>query len=194
MNSKLERRDVHVGEIALKQVNHHLYLGDIVENIASNRKTVLSRVAKGQGVGRDIKNILEGTYFGSHYFEALKLLRESMLMSVITNNLEVAFNLTQKDYKILNDLDIQLLRGCLLLGAKSPQCLIFLELGFIPVSYLVKKKRVLYLFHLLTTDESTLVSQVFSKMISSPKKRGLDSDSDKGFERSEDRFIFLSDS
>ena len=132
--------------------------------------TVLSRAAKGQGIIRDINNILRGTYFGAHYFVALKLLRESMLMSVITNNLEVSFNLTTKEYKILHDLDMQLLRGCLLLGAKTPQCLILLELGFVSVSYLVKKKRVMYLFHLLTTDESSLVSQVFHKQRSSAKR------------------------
>ena len=115
-------------------------------------------------------HILEGTYFGSYYFEAMKLLRESMLMSVITNNLEVSFNLTSKDLKTLNDLDMQLLRGCLLTGAKSPQCLMLLELGLVLVSYLLKKKRILYLHHLLTVDESSLVVKVFRKQVSSLKK------------------------
>ena len=81
--SKLKKRDVHIGQQTLKTVNHHLYLGDIIQNCGSNRMNVQSRAAKGQVVLRDIMHILEGTC----YFEAMKLLRESMLMSVITNNL-----------------------------------------------------------------------------------------------------------
>ena len=131
---------------------------------------IKSRAAKGQGVLRDIFQILEGTYFGSFYFEAMKLLRETMLLSVITHNLEVAFNLSAIDMKILNDLDMQLLRRCLLTGSKSPQCLMLLELGLVSVSYLVKKKRIMYLYHLLTSDDSSLVSQIFRKMASLSKK------------------------
>ena len=109
VESKLSKEDVHQGEISIKNVDNHLYLGDVVEKNGSNRMNVLSRAAKGQGVIRDIFQILEGTYFGSFYFEALKVMREAMLMSVITNNLEAAFNITAKDIKTLNDLNCQLL-------------------------------------------------------------------------------------
>ena len=142
-------------------MTHHLYLGDVIQSDGANTLNVKARSDKGQGILRDIFQILEGTYFGSHYFEVMLLLREAMLMSVITNNLEVSFNLTTKDLKALNDLDMQLIRGCLLLGAKSPKCLMLLELGLVPVSHLVKRKRIMYLHHLLTTDESSLVSKVF---------------------------------
>ena len=169
-DSKLKQRDIHTGETEIKTVDHHLYLGDIVESNCSNKKNVLARAAKGQGVVRDIIQILEGTFFGSFYFEAMKLMREAMLMSVITNNLEVSFNLTPKDIKVLNDLDTQLIRSCLLLGAKASQCLMFLELGLVPVSFLIKKKRILYLFHLLTTDKSSLVSLVFQQQVKSAQK------------------------
>ena len=95
----------------------------------------------------------------------MNLLRKSMLMSVITYNLEVSFNLSDKNIKSLHDLDMQLLRGSLLLGAKSSQSLMLLELGLIPVSFLLKKKKIMYLFHLLNTDESSLVGQVFQKQL-----------------------------
>ena len=97
-------------------------------------------------------------------------MRETMLMSVITHNLEVSFNLSANDMKTLNDLDLQLLRGSLLLGAKSSQSLMFLELGLVPVSFIIKKKRIMYLFHLLTTDNSTLVSKIFRQQLKSLKR------------------------
>ena len=122
---------------------------------------------------RDIFQILEGSFFGSFYFDVVKLLRESMLISVITHNLEVSFNITEKEIKILNDLDMQLLRGSLLLGAKSPQCLILLEMGLTSVSYILKRKRVLYLHHLLTTDQSSLVTRVFQEQVRTTKRGDL---------------------
>ena len=93
-----------------------------------------------------------------------------MLKSVITHNLEVSFNLTAKDIKLLNDLDMQLLRGSLRLGAKSSQCLVHLELGLCSVSFILKRKGLLYLFQLLTTDQSTLVAQVFSEQVRTTRK------------------------
>ena len=118
-SSKLKKVDIHIGKIPIKTVKEHLYLGDILEDSGSNRLNVLSRANKGQSVINDICHILEGTYFGSSYFEAMKLMRESMLLSVITNNLEVSFNLTTRDIKTLNNIDIQLLQQCLCHGGKS---------------------------------------------------------------------------
>ena len=66
---------------------------------------------------------------------------------------------------------MQLLRSSLLLGAKSSQCLILLELGLPSVAFLLKKKRVLYLHHLLTTDQSSLVSQVFQEQVRKSKSK-----------------------
>ena len=88
-----------------------------------------------------------------------------MLISVITHNLEVSFHLTEKEEKQLSDVDMQLLCGSLFLGSKSSQCLILLELGLPSVSFILKKKRVLYLHHLLTTDQSSLVCQVFQEQV-----------------------------
>ena len=168
--SKLKVRDVHVGDVPIKTVDHHSYLGSVIQNNGSNRMTILSRTSKGQGVISDIKHILDGIYFGCSYFEAMMLLRDSMLMSVITHNIEVCFNLTPNELKMLHDIDLQLLRGCLQVGQKSSQSLMFLELGIITVPFLLKKKRLMYLHHLLTTDTSSLVSKVFRKQIDSPRK------------------------
>ena len=158
---KTKVKDVYKGKAEIKTEKEHVYLGNIIESNGSNRKNILSRVKKGQAAIKDINQILNGVFFGPFYFEVLMLLRETLFMSVITHNLEVSFNLTDADLKLLEDLDLQLLRGCLLLGRKSSRCLIFLELGLTNVSFIIKKKRVMYLFNLLTCDDTSLVSQVF---------------------------------
>ena len=169
-NNKLKKRDVFAGSLPIRTVSDHLYLGDIIQSCGSNQMNCQARAAKGQGIVRDIIHILDGTFFGSHYFEAMKLMRESMLLSMLTHNLEVSFNLKPKDYKILSDVDMQLLRSCLMTGAKSSHCLLLLELGLVSVPFVVRKKRIMYLHHLLTMDPDSLVSQVFHKQVSTTKR------------------------
>ena len=131
--------DSHKGKTSLKTVENHLYLGDIVESSGSNHLNVMSRVTKGKAIVRDIVHILEGTFFGSHFFEALMLMRESMLVSVLTNNLEVSFNIKSKELKYLDRVDLQLLREGLKVSSKAPRSLILLSLGAISIEYILKK-------------------------------------------------------
>ena len=136
---------MHKGTDNVKTVNYHTYLGTIIENNGSNRLNVQAKVSKGKAAIRDIFQILNGIFFGSFYFEAVKILRESLLISVITHNLEAAFNLSDSDIKALADLDFQLFCGCLNIGAKSSKSLILLELGLVSIPYILKKKRILFL-------------------------------------------------
>ena len=165
---KLE--DEYSGKVELKTVESHLYLGDLVKSDGSNRDNVLAKAAKGRAIARDILFILNDVYLGEFFFQALILLRESLLLSVLTSNLEVSLNITAHDLKILNDVDLMLLRGALKLSAKSSQCLIFLELGISSVEYTLKKKRLFYLFHLLTVTEPSLAKMVFDQQVQRPCK------------------------
>ena len=157
--------DAYVGKRNIKTVESHTYLGEIVSHDLSNRKNIMSKAAKGKAVVRDILQILEGVYFGEHYFEALKLLRESMLISVLTSNLEVSFNLSTKDLQLLIDVENQLLRAALKTSAKSSRVLLLLEIGVCSIDFILKKKRILYLYHLLTVEGMPLVKQVFDKQL-----------------------------
>ena len=125
----------------------------------------MSKVAKGTAALRDILQILEGVYFGEFYFNALKMLRESMLISVLTNNLEVSFNISVKDLKLLSDVDLRLLRAAMKTSAKSSGTLLLLELGVCNIEYILKKKRIGYLHHLLTVEGSPLVKLVFDQQV-----------------------------
>ena len=63
----------------INNVEQYEYLGDIVESNGSNTKNVKKRVAKGYGVIREIREILERTYLGPYFIEELVLLQNSSL-------------------------------------------------------------------------------------------------------------------
>ena len=96
--NKVTLSDTYEGKRSIKSVENHTYLGEIVSNDLSNRNNIVSKAAKGKAAVRDILQILDGVSSGEHYFEALKLLRESMLISVLLSNLEVSFNVSATSF------------------------------------------------------------------------------------------------
>ena len=96
-------------------------------------------------------------------------MRNSLFFSVITNNLEVSV-LSQKDVKALESLDYQLIRRALQINSKQSTVLMMLELGIISVKFVLIKKRLMYLHHILTSSDKSLISQIFHEMQKSPLK------------------------
>ena len=128
--------DIYNQKVIIKTVESIDYLGDVVSCDASNSLNIQARVTKGQGVITDILQIIEGIYFGQYTFEAFTLMRNSLFLSVITNNLEVSV-LSQKDLKNLESLDYQLIRRALQIDSKQSAVLMMLELGITSVKYVL---------------------------------------------------------
>ena len=82
--------DVYNQQVVIQSVESMDYLGDIVSSDASHRLNIQARVSKGQGIITDIMQIMQGIFFGEYLFEAFILMRNSLFLSVITNNLEVS--------------------------------------------------------------------------------------------------------
>ena len=162
-------KDIYKGPIEIKTVDEYVYLGDTVQSDGRSKNNVKQRLKKGQGIVRDIIQILEGLHLGPFFFQALKQLRDSMLISVITHNLEVSTNLTKSDIKALEDLDLSLMRKAMMLSSKSSQHILYLETGIISVDFILKKKRIMYYHHLLNSDNSSLSKQVLLAQIEKPQ-------------------------
>ena len=144
-------------------------MGDTIRSDAKSKDNVKQRLNKGQGIVRDILQILEGLYLGSFFVDTLKQLRSSMLLSVITHNLEVSSNITKCDIKALEDLDLSLIRKAMLLSSKSSQHIIYLEFGILSVEYVMKTKRIMYYHSLLTCENPSLCKAVLLEQIKNPK-------------------------
>ena len=170
VGEEIIQEDKYEGKVEIKEVEEYEYLGDIVEASGSNTKNIKKRAAKGFGVIREIKEILERTYFGPFYVEALLLLRNSMLISILTYNLEVSSKISKKDMKILDEVDLKLIRESLSLSSKSPRTLIHAELGIVSVECIIKQNRIIYLHHLLTTSDENLAKQVLLQQIKCENK------------------------
>ena len=93
-----------------------------------------------------------------------------MLLSVLTSNLEVSLNLTEKDIKILSDVDFMLLKAAMKVSSKASGCLLLLELGICSIKFILKKKRLSFLYSLLASENSSLSRAVWDRQVKSPSK------------------------
>ena len=97
-------------------------------------------------------------------------MRNSKLMSILTYNVEVLYNISDREVKLLDKVDLQLLRQSLMLSSKSARSLILLELNFVPVEFIIKQKRINFLHHLLTESDESLARKVLLCQMEKPIK------------------------
>lgn len=137
------------------------YLGDIVTCDGKHTKNVKSRCSKCIGVMTDIVNILKTLCLGKFFFKIGVILRQALFLSIMLLNADTWLRLSQTDLKTLESTDELLLRKLLDAPSKTPIPSLYLELGCIPVRFIIKAKRIMFLHYLLTRDNSTMISKVF---------------------------------
>ena len=107
---------------------------------------------------------------GNEHFEMATLLRNSCLVSSMIFNCEAWYGLTLKQVKILEREDENLMRKVLGCPLKTPIHLMYLELGWLPIRFIIQSRRLNFLKYILDQKETSLVKQVFNEQISKPQK------------------------
>ena len=97
-------------------------------------------------------------------YKAAKLMREAMLLGGMLNNAESWININQKDIKALEKPDIMLQRILLSEFGNPSICFMNLELGILPVRFVLMKKRLTFLHYILNESMEYMISKVFSAL------------------------------
>ena len=118
-------------------------------------------IAKGLGTISSIINFLEKICLGKFYFEIAVLFRESMFINRILTNAEVWHNVKKEDIEQLEELDRSLLRKILKVPVTTPKKSLYLELGLLPISTIIKARRIIYLHYLLKLTKSEMLYKFF---------------------------------
>ena len=134
-----------------------MYLGDYISSSGSNSVNITKRKQKGLLIVNHIISVLGDGFFGSHFFRAACMLRESLFLNSILLNTEVCYGLTERDIGSLEVVDNRLLRGILQCFTGTPVCIMFLELFCIPIRFVIMKRRLNFLHYLLRQDEESLI-------------------------------------
>ena len=162
--------DVYEGEVEMKSVFKKKYLGEIITNTMNNEENIKDRTNRAYGSANKIKDSINERPFGKHIFKAALLMRNSMLMGSLMNNVETLVNVTKKDEKQLEKPDLVLQENLLPTKGKVSKAFRYLELGIIPVRYIIMQKRLLFLKYLLGQNTETMLKQVYIELKKESRK------------------------
>ena len=154
----------------MEKVLFDTYLGDIISSDGKNTRNVDSRVSKALGIIASIFDVLKHVLFGRHYFTIAFLMRNVMLINGILTNSEVWFGLTLGEIRKLEEVDKIFMRRLFRVAKTCPTEAFYLESGCIPISYAIKARRLNYLHHLVTRNESEMLFKVFKAQWDRPVK------------------------
>ena len=93
-----------------------------------------------------------------------------MLLNGILFNSESWYDLKEEEIESLNAIDQYLLRKILNLQSKMPVEALYLETGSIPIKYCIKKRRLMYLHHILNRSDDELIKRFYLAQKSNPSK------------------------
>ena len=93
-------------------------------------------------------------------FQKAVVLRDSMLVGTLLT-CEAWYNITELDLVQLEQIDKSLWSNLLEVARTVPYDLVCLELGIEPLRYIIMRRRLLYLQHILKQKETSLVKQFF---------------------------------
>ena len=94
-------------------------------------------------------------------FDALIFYQDSLLLNGVLTNSEVWYNVKEEHLKKLESADNDMMRKIFNAHHKTAYEIFFLETSKIPIRFVISKRRLLYLWHILHRDENELVRKVY---------------------------------
>ena len=162
--------EIFVHENKMDNSENEKYVGDIIFNDGKIEKNIAERRAKGFIIAGDIISILDEVPLGVHRVEAGLLMRNAMLLNGILTNSEVWIGLSEQHHRSLEQVDEYLLKGILKTQCNGPTESLYLETGTVPIRFIIQKRRLNYLHHLITRNSNELISKIYFAQLRKPGK------------------------
>ena len=154
----------------MKTSNCEKYLGNVITTDMNNKKMIETRVNMGIGINAQIMSLLNDISLGHHFFKIGKILREAILINGILFSGNAWYNITESNLRSLEQVDESLLRQILNAHSKTPLEALYLELGCLPIRYILMARRVNFLHYILNLDQSDLLWKTFEAQKKNPVK------------------------
>ena len=165
-----EEKDVFDGEVEMEDSNEEKYLGDLITSDGLNKKNIAARKGKGFGIIDKIMDMLQEISFGPNYFVVANLLRQSLFLSSLLLNSEAWYALSHADLEQLEMVDQALLKRILETPSSTPNVILYLEMGCLPIRYIIKTRRLMFLYYILHQKENSLILKFFKAQLENPVK------------------------
>ena len=157
--------DVYDGKHLIEDAKQEKYLGDIIDSSGKNGANISARVKKGHGKIKQIMGYLEDICYGKYHFTVAKILRKSLFINSILLNSEAWYTLNKSNIEELEKIDNILLKKIFDLPTSTPSAMVHLELGTIPIRFILMTRRLTFLQYILKEDQQSLISSFLMAQI-----------------------------
>ena len=93
------------------------------------------------------------------------IFRNSLLLSTMLTNVESWFGLTDKEVETLEKVDEQLMRRIMSAHSKTSIPALYLELGCVPIRFIIMQRRIGFPWYILNEPENSLIRNVFNSQL-----------------------------
>ena len=164
---KCHKGNVH-GEV-MKETTKEKYLGDQINNKGTIKDTIIERTNKGYAIVSQIMALLKELPIGSLRTQIGLILRDAWFVNGTLYNSEAWHGMSTNTMKPLEAVDQYLLRQLLGAHAKTPLEFLYLETGCIPIKYILKSRRLMYLKEIVSRPEDELLVRVYRSQKKAPQ-------------------------
>lgn len=142
----------------------------IISSNGSNAKNIEARQNKGKGIVSQVMTILEDICFGNFQFEVAVILRNSLLINGILTNAEAWYDIKKNELETLEKVDESLLRQVLEAPSSTPKEMLYLEMGLLPIRFIIMSRRLNFLHCILNENKDSLIYRFFKAQADNPVK------------------------
>ena len=140
-----------------------VYLGDVFNKKGSNINLVADRVSRGSGIIVKAVSICEEMAMSKYAIMTMILLYNSIFLSSIIYNCQAWTWLMSDDIQKLKTIQVKYLKRALQTSISTPNVLVYLELGVLPIEYEIDIRRLTFLQHILCLGEEDPVRKVYTE-------------------------------
>ena len=137
------------------------YLGDLISSSGNNTENIKERCKTGFKAISQIKALMKDVSMGKYTIQIGSTFRDTMFVSKMLLNSEVWHCLTQSQVQELEKLDRILIRHVFDAHSKTGLEWLYLDAGKLNLGSLIQIRRLMYLWHILSRDESELIRRVY---------------------------------
>ena len=145
----------------MSNVSKITYLGDIISSDGRNTLNIQDRVKKGIAIVIQIMKIFNSIRMSNYTIEITLLLRESLLINGMLTNAEIWFHVQSSETESLSKIDRSLFHKIFRVPQTLAAPALYLETGILPVSTIVKVRRLIYFHSVLTGKKDGMLYKVF---------------------------------
>ena len=155
----------------IKQMVVTKFLGDMINEKGNNMDLINDRTNKGKSAMVNCISLCSEVSMGRYFVQVAILLYFSVFLSTILFNCQAWSNLTKDNLKKLETIQLRYLKRVMRAPTSTSNCFVFLELGLLPIQYIIHIRQLTFLQHILLLDDSDPVYCMYIEQLSLPYEK-----------------------